>query len=158
MKGRAGVLIKGSDAQRVFDEMKMACSDFYSEIGKYFAAETIKDGDFCAEVDFDRARRRYKHTVYSDMPHARVVPVRLEDGTSIDTRVIDGKAPMHGFLNVEYLGQHMQLGEIVLEWDFPQGRSISTDENFALYFDLVNKNPVARKQERDNFTRYVLSK
>ena len=155
MRDKAGVLIRGSNGSKVFQGMKNALSDFYSERGMYFAPDTVSVGGHVGELGFDPSRKRYKHRVYSDMPKTRSRRVKV-DGIWVERQDIVGRPPFHGFLNVEYLGKEMHLGEIVLEWDFPQGRAQWTDEHFGLYFDLVNKNPQVRRQERNDFVNYVL--
>jgi hypothetical protein len=155
MRNKAGALIRGDNATSVFDEMKIALSDFYSELDMFFAAETISHKGHAAEVAFDSTRQRYKHKIYSDMPNVRESTQKVGNVT-IDRKFPVGNPPLHGFLNVEYMGKEMHLGEIVLEWDFPQGRSSWTDENFGLYFDLVNKDVSVRKKECAQFIEYLL--
>jgi len=159
MRDRAGAVVRGYDnPSAVYDNIIQALFDFYESEGRVFVPQHVRTSGGVESADFHPRIKRYKHKVYTgELPASRTESWRLPNRTIVQRRFPTGEAPLHGFINSEYLGNEIHLGGVVLEWDFPQGRSVYHSENFSLYFDLINKDLSVRKEERDKFVRYILS-
>ena len=158
IKEKAGILIRGYDeAGVVYDNINRVLYDFYAKNGKVFVPSNEKVGDIIVPVKFDPSVARYSHKVYTgEMPQMDCEQSVKED--TLDYIVTQGRAPLHGFINMEYFGPKTFPGERLGNEDFPVGRSLVRRQDFAVYFDLISGESRERLNERELFFLFLQRK
>lgn len=134
-----GVLIDGNDSKNdVLKQTIGVIEEFYSQKGLVFI-QGISDADFARGT-------RFRHRVF--MPP-------IYDFSIVPARRLKDQI-LYAKLNSEYLGNEiLELGDVLNDADFPQGRAVIRGEVFAVYFDILRASPEAKRAERNEFVEYA---